>query len=204
MSRSEVDICNMALREISVEPIASLTESSQPARDCNLFYEAARDDTLRAFYWNFAQKRLTLTAHEVPDEFDDYLYAYDYPGDCIKIKSLRAPGGSDEEIFEIFTTSLDERIILTNVEEAILEYTARVTNPARYDETFVEALVLKLAEKLAVPLRQNPGLKSVMFQQFSLKILEADKNNRQERKKPQKDNFAWFKARQGITNASGY
>ena len=54
---AEVDICNEALSVMgSRSTIASLTENSAEAIQCNLRYETVRDQLLRLAPWAFAKK----------------------------------------------------------------------------------------------------------------------------------------------------
>jgi hypothetical protein len=52
----------------------------------------------------------------------------------------------------------DQRVILTNQEQAILAYIKRVVNPNVWDEQFQQALVAALGSRLAIPLTGDKGL----------------------------------------------
>src|SRR5438045_8831417 len=100
---SEVSICNRALQAIGTRTsIASLTEASVEARNCNLIYADTRDELLGMAYWNFAAKTAYLsllksapgtptnaasTASQWSSAFPapPWLYEYVYPYDCIKM-----------------------------------------------------------------------------------------------------------------------
>src|SRR6266550_3258916 len=100
---SEVSICNRALQAIGTRTsIASLTEASIEARNCNLIYADTRDEVLGMAYWNFASKTSYLallksapgtptnsasTATQWSSDFPapPWLYEYAYPDDCIKM-----------------------------------------------------------------------------------------------------------------------
>jgi hypothetical protein len=102
---SEVSICNRALQAIATRTqIASLTESSNEARNCNLSYAATRDEVLNMARWGFAKKTdfLSLiksapgtpsgvssasqwsTAYPAPP----WLYEYAYPQDCVTMNQV--------------------------------------------------------------------------------------------------------------------
>lgn len=103
---SEVSICNRALQSIGTRTqIASLTESSVEARNCNLIYADTRDEVLQMAYWNFAQKTAYLsllksapgtpsnsasTANQWSSAYPapPWLYEYDYPNDCIQMRTV--------------------------------------------------------------------------------------------------------------------
>jgi hypothetical protein len=61
----------------------------------------------------------------------------------------------------------DQRVILTNQEQAILAYVKRITDPDVMDENFQQAWVAGLAGRLAIPLTGDKGL-------ANLKIGEAN------------------------------
>lgn len=102
---SEVTICNRALQAMGTRTqIASLTEASVEARNCNLIYADTRDEVLSMAHWNFAKKTdyLSLlkqapgtpggvatssqwsTAYPAPP----WLYEYAVPVDSVGIRSI--------------------------------------------------------------------------------------------------------------------
>src|SRR5438270_202467 len=72
--------------------IASLTEKSNEARACALYYEQCRDEVLQAFPWPFATviTALTLVATDPTTEWG---YSYRYPVDGLR--TFRIPSGFD-------------------------------------------------------------------------------------------------------------
>jgi hypothetical protein len=103
---SEVSICNRALQAISTRTqIASLTEASVEARNCNLIYADTRDEVLNMAHWNFAKKtaylallksapgvpgNTTSTATQWSTAFPapPWLFEYAYPTDCIQMRKI--------------------------------------------------------------------------------------------------------------------
>jgi hypothetical protein len=105
---SEVEICNRALSKIGTRStIASLTEDSQEAHQCNILYTPTRDETLGMAFWNFGRKTTNLglvkSAPGTPtnpspagwngtwsDDFPapPWLYEYTYPSDCIQMRYI--------------------------------------------------------------------------------------------------------------------
>lgn len=105
MATSETEICNRALSRIGTRStIASLTEDSNEARQCNMLYVPTRDEVISMAWWNFAKKTATLSllksapgtptnptgatqwssAYPAPP----WLYEYAYPSDCIQFKMI--------------------------------------------------------------------------------------------------------------------
>lgn len=105
---SEVSICNRALQAIGTRTqIASLTEQSVEARNCNLILADTRDEILGMAFWNFAKKTAYLSLVKAapgtpsnplnPSNFGlwsaaypppPWLYEYQYPTDCIQVRSI--------------------------------------------------------------------------------------------------------------------
>ena len=63
----------------------------------------------------------------------------------------------------------DQRVIVTNQEQAILCYVRRVTNPDVWDDQFQQALVAALASRLVISLTGDKGL-------AQLKLSEANQH----------------------------
>jgi len=150
----DTDICNLALSHIGVaDEIASLTEDSPEAQALNRFYTMAIDDTLRAFPYPFARKvvSLALISENGDDDHPDtnYLYSYVYPSDCLmarRIQSgIRTDYRSSRVSYDIMARDQGS-IILTDMEDAILDYTSTDgRNPARWQADLGLAVSFKLA-----------------------------------------------------------
>ena len=153
MATSSTEICNLALRQLREQPIASLTEDSEPARICNEFYDQARDYLMAKHPNNFAMTRQQLSQNATAPTFQ-YLYSYALPTDpyCLRAYKLWHNGAwRDDWIIE-------GRNLLTDFDvDCYLLYIARVTDVGSYSATFVDAFAAYLAWKLAYPLtRSNP------------------------------------------------
>src|SRR5258706_8056812 len=102
-------ICKMALAEIGTRStITSITDGSEEALYCNLYYTSVRDQALRSARWNFARHIDTITIWKaLPGTPENptpatlqgwqrsyppapWLYAYDIPSDFIQARSLLA------------------------------------------------------------------------------------------------------------------
>ena len=153
MAASETTICNLALGKLGARRIIELNEESTEARACLLHYAETRDEVLRHHRWNFAIKRETLVELALPPVFG-WGIQYELPSDCLRILDLngynlaRRPG-----LWEV-----EGRILLTNEPNAEIRYICRVTDCNLFDSLFVEALALKLASKIAMPINGSPNM----------------------------------------------
>lgn len=58
---TDVTLCNRALQKIGAQPITTLADENESARNCNRIYSDIVYSELRANNWNFATKRASLT-----------------------------------------------------------------------------------------------------------------------------------------------
>lgn len=177
---SAVEICNLALGHLGdTATVASIDppEGSAQAEHCQRFYPIARDSLLEMHNWNFAMRRIKL--QQLVNDWPEWKYTYAMPNDVINPVSVLPEEAADDysakfvptdtpvwahnyspaiaagryvpQPFSIETREDGSQILLTNVENAVLRYTTRVTDPSRYTPLFVMALSWHLASMLAGP-----------------------------------------------------
>lgn len=157
---STVEICNLALTHIGVARISALTDDTEPARVCSLLYDPARESLLRLHPWGFAEKYEALAELTGIDVYG-YEYAYQYPSDCLFARGFyRAVATADPIRFKIVAKAdLSGKEIWTDEEDAVLIYTAQITDVNVFDVQFREALSHYLAAKLAPKLVKDEKLR---------------------------------------------
>lgn len=166
---SVVELCNLALSHLGSYVITSLSNpTTQEQRKCNIYYAPARDFVLRAFPWNFAEKRAYLAELGSGETKVGYEYAYEYPQDCLKARDIyNSTSGGDPIDFIINSLdSLTGKKVLTDQATALLIYTAKVTDPNVFDALFNTAFSFKLASDLAIPLTKNVKLRDAMLNAY--------------------------------------
>lgn len=173
---SEVDICNLALAHLGDEAtIASLSppEGSAQAEHASRFYPIARDSLLEMHAWNFASKRAGLAL--LSSSVAQWQYAYAAPSDLMVATSILDPNSETDYTTPFFdsnnpftngiinagmyaprpyaleTLSDGSLAILTDQENALLRYQARVTDTTKYSPLFITTLSWHLASFLAGP-----------------------------------------------------
>lgn len=187
---SEVEICNLALGRVGVsQTITSLSEPSAEAVACNRFYALTRDTVLRGFPWPFATTFVALGLVK-EDPNTDWQYSYRYPSDCIRFRRIVPPGGrpstavsSDARLVADAIPSPDSipyriasdttaRLIYTDQDDAVAEYTRKVTDSEFYDAEFVSVLAWRLAAEIAPVLTQGDpykmGSRAMSLYQYEL------------------------------------
>ena len=172
---SETNICNLALQQMG-RPIiiASLSEDSNAARLCARQYPISRDAVLRAYPWNFAQRRDELDAHNDTPAFE-FAYMYELPSDYLGNLRLF---DNDSERFKIETyvesTASSIRVVLTDVGEPLqVKYTARITDPTLFDPLFIDALAAHVGANIAVALSESQSKAEQLWSVYSAKLREA-------------------------------
>lgn len=188
MPSIEAGICNTALLRVGqLQGITALDNNSPQAKACNKLWELARDATLEAFAWPFAMRRRALQAI-TNGERGDWAFAYGLPNDCIAPRHLDQadadnalgayntnPGETEQLVFSIEgdATQGSGKVLLTNVEDAVLVYTAKVEEPVRWSPMFRDAMAYRLAADLGFGLAKKERLGFAMMQAFERAIARA-------------------------------
>ena len=167
---TSLGICNLALSNIGISQISSLSDTDKVSVECNLRYEPARDAVLREHDWGFARVRedlVTTASLGTSISIDGWDYVYQYPEKCLAARKIYNSAGSPVLEFETrYDSASDTRIIVSNEEDAQLEYTYQHTNVELYDPMFISALAWRLAAELALPLRAVPELQQLCFNSY--------------------------------------
>nr|BDD45117.1 phage protein [bacterium] len=179
MATSKTQICNMALAHIGhTSRISNVDSATSPeATNCALFFDQCRDTLLEAQRWPFAVRRVTLQDLGTP--YDDWDYRYAYPNTCkLALKIVNTYARADQEQNRIPFRIVDQddglgRAILTDQQNAVLEFNYAVTDVTLFPHTFVMALSLLLASTIATPLQVDPKITSNVFQQYGAWMNEA-------------------------------
>ena len=173
---SEVDICNLALGHIGdAATVSSINppEGSAQAEHCSRFYPVARDALLELHSWGFATKRVNLAS--LGSAWPEWQYCYAVPNDALNLLAVLPPLATDDysegitwmysqtgaalaaggiyqpQPFNYETLDDGTLVIYTNQENAMLRYTAYVTDTTVFSPLFVSTLSWYLASMLAGP-----------------------------------------------------
>lgn len=168
---TQLVLCNKALGRVGYKSlIASLTENTDAARLCSMFYGGAVATTLREFPWNWATKYAVLTASGVTPP-SSWAYAYLVPADCIFAREIVTVGHrlirNEQRIpFEIAWGTGGVNTLYTDQPSAELHYTTNSVAEAQFDDTFKDALVWLLAAEIGPSLGLAPKDAMLMRQSF--------------------------------------
>lgn len=175
---SDIEICNIALSRVAVtQPIASFTERSKEAEQCQVFYAAMRNLVLQAFPWPFAESFIALA--DLGSPAPGWAYRYRYPADCLQVRNIVQPGwrralSADQQIPFKIGYDAGGRVIHTDQPEAVCRFTFKVEDSTLFDEQFADALAWRLAMELALPISSKPDLQQFAAQQYQIALTLAE------------------------------
>ena len=170
---TELQVCNLALANLG-EP-ATITSISPPdgsreAALCAQFFAFARDQLLEKHAWDFALRSKTLTVRAESPRVD-WKYAYDYPSDVVSVLAVvrsdvdynyKTMGTTGQQPYSVELDANGKRMLLTDQQNALLLYVAKVEDSTKWSSLFVRALSWQLAAHLAGPvLKGEEGMKMV-------------------------------------------
>lgn len=168
-----VELANMALTKLGEARISSLTESSEAAVLCNQFYGKARDAILEVYDWSCASERQQL-AEVAGDTLSQYEYRYQLPTDpkCLVPRQLLDCSETDKWYASDQPYEIHGEYLYTDLDDAGLRYTARLTSPVRLSSWLAETIATKLAIDIGYKLKTDFG-KTALYQEFMVVISRA-------------------------------
>jgi hypothetical protein len=183
---TQVEIINLALGHLAQAPITSISEASVQAQTAVRVWDSCRKECLRGHDWSFGTVVATLSLSATYGTLStsglyagDYLYAYTYPTSCLSMWHVYGEDLADKTVGEDFRELYDQvnaqKVIVTNVADALGEYTFDVTDPQFYDANFVTVFALRLAVDMAMPLTGDPQLRLTMVKAFTEAMNDAER-----------------------------
>lgn len=183
---SAIQNYNLALSRIGSDQfIADPNEDTKAGDLYRLWYDVCVEAVLTDFPWNFASSvvALALVSGDPPP---GWVYKYAYPIDCLAARRLSDVSGTRnlyvntlygwncydgaqyqrqpypfQVMSEAATSTTRRRIIVTDLEQAYLFYTAKITDPNQFDASFRDALSWRIASEIAAPMLGAPTGPSV-------------------------------------------
>lgn len=156
--------------------IASLDTSAatdegeiRSANLCNVFYDQALNETLRIYPWNCATKR-AVPVRLTDDPAFGYKYAFQLPNDYVRVLSVTSDPNYGETGMQWV---VEGGKILCDYSVIYLKYIHTIDNVNCLDSLATNALVLKLALKLSVPLQIETKMANGIIQELEQVVLPA-------------------------------
>ena len=169
MSISETGIANLAVMSLGIQtPITNLaTDDSNEARYCRRFYAPMKDAVLRSHPWNCAIHRTTLTPLSVtPDSDWDNQYQLPANPHCLRVLQV---GEIEDQPVEWV---VEGRRLLCNEGTSVeIKYIKRITDTNEFDALLVDAIALKMAIKICMPLVKSQKIKDSLIKELEMVVL---------------------------------
>tara|TARA_Y100000310_G_C20397179_1_gene675635 strand:+ start:57 stop:725 length:669 start_codon:yes stop_codon:yes gene_type:complete len=208
---SPVDICNLALTELKIDPITALDQAgSAVAELCNRHYDIRRKATLRSHIWNFAKTETTLnrSSNGSSNSYDD---VYPLTNSFLRFISVGDVFVWEKnELYDIRSISINgtfkRSIVIDNDGAATLEilYIRNVTSVSEFDPLFIELLKLELANDMAPGITLKPSVRQGIKDNLADARLKARSIDGQERPPVRVQNSRFINARKDkLKQASG-
>lgn len=194
---TEAILCNAALTHLG--QAATVTSISPPdgspyAKHCARFFNFCRDQMLEMHPWSFAKKRATLNL-VASDPTPSWSYKYQIPSDCIKPINLFADGVSSDHQGQDYV--IEEGFILTNTEDAVLQYNSSEVAVGKWSPLFSGAFTWLLAYYLSGPvMKADPKFRTYLYQMAQSEIMRAAAANANNQHEAEVDHTPeWIAAR---------
>lgn len=198
MGISKTKIFNMALNELGITAPIANADAQDDSRAIILrnFYETARDEVLKAFDWNFAEKYRILTPTNDTCLDPRFQFVYDFPNDCLAARVIYEQGGNGLKMkFKLSANENGQKVILANISPAILRYTRRVENDTLFDPEFANALALYLAGLTGQAVTGSSDKANSAMKKYWDKVRLGQISNAQEGQEVDEDNSTYLDVR---------
>lgn len=195
---NRLEIYNMALGFIGTRTVGSPNERTPESIQCELYWDRARRSALRDFPYRFAVRRMRLPEKEMPVEYDmEWEHCYGLPDSVLKV--VRVHDGRRRGMGKVpyaIQRGDEGEILLTDVEQAMIDAVVDVEDVTKWDENFVSAMARKLACLICVPLTKGEGKLQSLTQLYQAAIPQAEGADASE-SYDRKPDDAWLQARGG-------
>ena len=148
MAVTKYEICSRALNTIGASSIASFTEDNQRSAICSDIWDTFSRYLLSIYPWYFVQKKSQL-GRLVTAPVNEYQYAYQLPGDLLRLNALYASGSAGAIAIQDY--NLFGNRVLTNdgaIWADYQEYVIAEGWPYWFVYFAIKALALELAEHI--------------------------------------------------------
>lgn len=190
---SLVDLCNVALGRVGIDPIVDLS-STVWGRRCNTIWPTVRDEMLRLDDWSFAITRANLPAStEKPANV--FNWRYPLPNDLVRLLAIQPCGD----------WSIEGNAILTNKTAPLsIMYVHIVENPNEYPPDFFSAAAFRLAIELSSFATTTVSDFTTLDNRFQQTLVQAMDNNAKELPSVALPADDWLLSRQGLAQDNIY
>lgn len=196
MALSDVDIVNIALVALKARPITSLDDKNNNGSVSNQTYEPCRDAVLRAYPWNCAMERTSLSASATAPSWG---FARQFPlpeGPKPVPRCLRVYEIDGERCRSGIKYKIERRWIRTNQPSPLnILYIAQLEDPAQYDPLLVQAIAARFQSQIAYAITGSAAVASEARQAYRDILAEARSADAQEGSSDELEADDWVESR---------
>lgn len=172
-AQTEIEAANLALGEIGEPPIGSFNDNNARARNCFKWFGTVRDELMRSHDWDFCSAWVVPAMDPTP-ALGAYVNRFVLPDDCLKVRRVvpnppapnsNAPVQSNPNFIDddqeqngwtvenpsvsVGAAPPAAMVLVTNLNQPLVNYTRRVDIVRLWDAQFVTAFVMELGAKIA-------------------------------------------------------
>lgn len=188
---SYVAIANLAASKLGEDDqIRSPGDDTHVARSIAAVWDQERRAALRDHSWNFAMRRAELAAEAIAVPFG-WAYSFPLPADNLRlIEVMNCRSSADYQI--------EGRAILADQAGPLrIRYIADITEPALWDDLFVEAFACRIGFQIADRITGDRGRKSDLWASYRDALAQAKRVDARENPPIANEATLWERARFG-------
>ena len=173
---TQIKIINLALAKLSNGNfVQSFSENSPEAQQALAHWETTIGMVLSEYTWDFARKQARLALLDEDTGLSEFKHHYIYPTDCLHVRRVY----EDKNLYGNMPFRVgqsnegNQRIIMTNAVDAVVEYTMAEPLPENMPPQFVNALAWRLAAEIAFANLANPQMAQQAMQMYQIQLMEG-------------------------------
>ena len=166
---SKVDLSNEALLMLGANSITSFTDNDSNAVLVNRFFDGERDAVLRSHRWNCAITTANL-ASLATTPIIDWEYKFTLPTDpyCLRVLDVRTVTGDIK-----LDHAIQGRELFTEESTVDITYIQRLEDTTLFDALLYQAIVFRMAWKLAFPITRDNKVMTQMGGMYESVVRDA-------------------------------
>ena len=163
---SKTSICNQAISRCGGNLILTVDDGSDEANLCKANFDAMREIVLEEHDWTFAIRRYKLSPSVVDAPANQYANSFLVPAEVIHI--IRAGADPDDRKRNTTNWRKEEGYIIADASILYVKAVVNVTDVATFSPMFRQAVALRLAAEIAVPLTADKGLQRSLMSEYGI------------------------------------
>lgn len=170
MADSKTELANLALTRIQEEVILDINDTTNDAaRKSKLLLEPVIREVARSHKWNALKTRAQLPQDTAGPAFE-WDHSYTLPVDCLQV--VKVNGYSVDHAYIQDHFEIEARRILTNADEAKIQYIRFTDNVTIFDPLLDRAIATLLSSYLAGALQGDHQLSQALREEYEKIVLK--------------------------------